>query len=73
MGYYEPRWSAEEQTMIDVMNLAGCGVTPHIDREFTLIQLFPPDGTAFQFKADTEYEAIRKAFNFWSKHNAQAI
>ena len=69
MGYYEPQWSVEEQTMVDMMVLNGYGVTPIINRDYTLIQLFPPDGTAFQFKADTEYEAVRKAFDFWTKNN----
>ena len=74
MGYYEPRWSAEEQTMIDVIKLSGCGVMPDIDRKSTTITLHYPDANRpLTFVADTEYEAIRKAFNFWSKNNAQAI
>ena len=68
MGQYEPQWSAEEQTMIDMMNLAGYGVVPSINREFTTICLYTPDGnnTPLVFRADSEYEAIRKVFKFFS-------
>lgn len=66
MGDYEPQWSAEEQTMVDMMLLAGYGVVPVINREFTTIQLYTPDGNdrPLVFRADTEYEAIRKVFKF---------
>ena len=72
MGYYEPKWSAEEQTMVDMMTLNGYAVHADINRDFTRINLIPnPSETAsYQFTADTEYEAIRKAFNFWTKRNA---
>ena len=67
MGYYEPRWSAEEQTMIDMMKLAGYGVGEDINREYTIIHLYTPDNDRpLLFRADTEYEAIRKAFKFFS-------
>ena len=65
MGYYEPQWSAEEQTMIDLMELAGFGVVPHINQEYTTIQLYTPNNTTpLVFKDDTEYGAIRKVFRF---------
>jgi hypothetical protein len=67
MGYYEPRWSAEEQTMIDVMKLSGCGVMPDINREYTTIQVFAPDGGEIRVTKDTEYEAIRVAFAKWNE------
>lgn len=71
MGYYEPRWNAEEQTMIDLMELNGCGVVPDIDRDSTIITLHYVDANRpLTFVADTEHEAIRKAFNFWNKNNA---
>ena len=69
MRTYEPRWSAEEQTMIDLMELRGFGVIPNINRDHTTIQLYTPDNGAqapLVFRADTEYEAIRKVFKFWS-------
>jgi hypothetical protein len=66
MGEYEPRWSDEEQTMVDLMKLAGFGVVPIINREFTVINLYTPDGNTqpLLFRADTEYEAVRKVFKF---------
>ena len=66
MGDYEPQWSAEEQTMIDLMQIKGFGVVPIINREFTVINLYTPDGNdhPLLFRADTEYEAIRKVFKF---------
>jgi hypothetical protein len=70
MGYYEPRWSAEEQTMIDVMKLNNWMVGADIEKECTSVAIFHTDKGHFVFKADTEYEAIRKAFNYWNKHNA---
>jgi hypothetical protein len=70
MGDYEPQWSDEEQTMIDLMKLAGWGVVPDINREYTDIYLEYPNGNSNKFRDDTEYGAIRKAFNYWTKHNA---
>ena len=67
MGYYEPRWSAEEQTMVDLMDLAGYVINADINKEYTIIHLYTPDNSQpLLFRADTEYEAIRKAFKFWS-------
>ena len=64
-------WSAEEQTMIDLMSLNGYAVNADINKEYTRINLCHlPETASYQFTADTEYEAIRKAFNFWTKHNA---
>ena len=66
MGQYEPQWSAEEQTMIDMMVMKGYGVVPNINREFTTICLYTPDGNTqpLVFRDDTEYGAIRKVFKF---------
>jgi hypothetical protein len=66
MGDYEPQWSAEEQTMIDMMVMKGYGVVPVIKREFTIINLYTPDGSnhPLLFRDDTEYGAIRKVFKF---------
>ena len=71
MRTYEPRWSAEEQTMVDLMALNGWAVEADINEDYTRINLIPnpPIPTSYQFTADTEYEAIRKAFNFWNKRN----
>ena len=67
MGYYEPRWSAEEQTMIDLMEIKGFGVVPDINKEYTIIQLYTPDNSyPLMFRDDTEYGAIRKVFKFVS-------
>ena len=71
MGYYEPQWSAEEQTMVDLMVLSGFGVNADINREYSAITLVPKGVSRhIVFRADTEYEAIRKAFNHWNKINA---
>ena len=68
MGYYEPKWSAEEQTMIDLMELAGYGIGADINRDYTVIHLILPHTKApLLFRADTEYEALRKAFKYWSE------
>jgi hypothetical protein len=69
MGRYEPSWSAEEQTMIDLMELNGCRVWASIDKECTAVALVRPKTNDKMFTADTPYEALRKAFNAWSKHN----
>jgi len=67
MGYYEPRWSAEEQTMVDLMELRGFGIGADINRDYTIIHLYTPDNShPLMFRADTEYEAIRKVFKFVS-------
>lgn len=66
MGYYEPQWSAEEQTMIDLMELKGFGIVPDINKEYTIIKVYAPDGNIvpLMFRDDTEYGAIRKVFKF---------
>jgi hypothetical protein len=67
MGYYEPSWSAEEQTMIDMLELRGFGVGADINREYTIIHLYTPNNSQpLLFRDDTEYGAIRKAFKFVS-------
>ena len=72
MGDYEPRWSDEEQTMVALMELNGHGVVPIIYREYTEIHLhLPHTGAPLLFRADTEHEAIRKAFSAWSERNAK--
>jgi hypothetical protein len=71
MGYYEPRWSAEEQTMVDLMELAGYRVSADINKEYTVVHLdLTHIRKSLSFKADTEYEAIRKCFTTWSEHHA---
>ena len=71
MGYYEPRWSAEEQTMVDLMELNGCKLDVDTTRDFCRIALHYPNlSHPLYFNSDTEYETLRKAFNSWSKHNA---
>ena len=73
MGDYGPRWSVEEQTMIDLMALAGCAVIPNINREHTDIYFYQSGVETRRFRADTEYEAIRKCFAYWEKSYAQTI
>jgi hypothetical protein len=64
-------WSAEEQTMVDLIELNGFEFNADITKEHTRISLKKPLMTAtYQFTADTGYEAIRKAFNYWTRHNA---
>lgn len=63
-------WSAEEQTMVDVMKLAGYGVGTdyNANMDYCVVQLFEPKSNRpITFRADTEYEAIRNAFTFWSE------
>jgi hypothetical protein len=69
MGYYEPSWSAEEQTMVDLMVLNGCKVVPNINEHDTIVHLIKENGKSANFRADTPYEAVRKAFTYWTKHN----
>jgi hypothetical protein len=63
-------WSAEEQTMVDLIELNGFTVGVLTEKDCAVACLFSPKTPDRMFKADTEYEAIRKAFNFWSKNNA---
>jgi hypothetical protein len=72
MSRYKPEWSAEEQTMVDLMELSGYGVYADINKEYTRLNLQPkpPLTSSYQFTADTTYEALRKAFNFWNRQNA---
>ena len=68
MGYYEPQWSVEEQTMIDLMEIKGFGVGADINREYTIIHLYTPGNDhPLLFRDDTEYGAIRKAFNYFTE------
>lgn len=69
MGRYEPGWSAEEQTMIDLMELGGYRVWASIDKHYTAIALVRPKANDKMFTADTPYEALRKTFNHWTEHN----
>jgi hypothetical protein len=63
-------WSAEEQTMVDLIELSGYGVLTTSHMDYYIVQLFEPNNfKPLTFRADTEYEAIRKAFNTWSKRN----
>jgi hypothetical protein len=68
---YEPQWSAEEQTMVDLMELNGYRVVPDTNMDYHIVQLIDPKTKRpVTFRADTAYEAIRKAFTYWTKHNA---
>ena len=70
MRTYEPRWSAEEQTMVDLMELNGCKMEVDITEDYCRIALYYPNlPHPFYFNSDTEYESIRKCFNTWNKHN----
>ena len=63
-------WSAEEQTMVDLIELSGYGVLTTAHKDYSVVQIFEPKtNRPVTFRADTEYEAIRKAFNTWSKRN----
>jgi hypothetical protein len=64
-------WSAEEQTMLDLMELNGffIFIDSNINSDFYVAKLYKPNHTSLPFKADTEYEALRKAFNYWTKNN----
>ena len=63
-------WSAEEQTMVDLIKLAGYGVEPEINKDYVAIHIYlPTTGGPLVYKADTEYEAIRKAFNSWNRYH----
>ena len=53
--------------MVDLMALNGCGVEVANNKHYTDIVLIP---SHYVFRADTTYEAIRKAFTYWTKHNA---
>ena len=63
-------WSAEEQTMVDLMELSGCFISPDINKECADIYLYNGTTEGRRFRADTAYEALRKTFNYWTKHNA---
>ena len=52
------------------MKLNGWLVGADIEKERTDVVMFHSTKGHFNFKADTAYEAIRKAFNYWTKHNA---
>jgi hypothetical protein len=64
------KWSVEEQTMIDLMALNGHHISPDINKEYTSIYLYNGTPVGRRFRADTAYEALRKTFNYWTKHNA---
>lgn len=72
MGRYEPSWSAEEQTMVDLMQLNGYGVRADAFMDYYVFQLFGPEtNSPITFRGDTTHEVVRKAFNYWTRHNAQ--
>jgi hypothetical protein len=63
-------WSAEEQTMVDLIELNGYGVLTTAHKEYNIVQIFEPKtNRPVTFRADTKYEAIRKAFTYWTKNN----
>ena len=64
-------WSAEEQTMVDLMELNGYSVLTNTHMDYHIVQLIDSKTKRpVTFRADTKYEAIRKAFTYWTKHNA---
>jgi hypothetical protein len=70
MRHYEPQWSAEEQTMIDLILLNGCKLDIDITQEYCRIALHHPEYEhPLYFNSDTEYESVRKCFKFWSNSN----
>lgn len=70
MGYYEPQWSVEEQTMIDLMALTGHYINADINKEYTDIYLYDGTTEGYRFRECTEYGAIRKCFAYWEKNHA---
>ena len=56
--------------MVDLIELSGFKVDVSTDKDCAVACLFSPKTLYRMFKADTAYEAIRKAFTFWSKNNA---
>jgi hypothetical protein len=72
MRSYEPQWSAEEQTMVDLMLLSGCKLEVDITEDYCRIGLYYPNlPHPFHFNSDTEYESIRKCFNTWANDNGK--
>ena len=56
--------------MIDLMNITGCEIVSDINREYATIHVhLPYIGSSLMYKADTEYEALRKAFNSWNRYH----
>jgi hypothetical protein len=61
-------WSAEERTMVDLIELNGYDLLTVAHTDYHIAQLFEPNSSRpITFRADTEYEALRKAFTFWSE------
>jgi hypothetical protein len=59
--------------MIDLMDLSGCTVRLSQDKyDAYSVQVASRENKyqVFFATADTEYEAIRRAFNVWNKNNA---
>jgi hypothetical protein len=57
--------------MIDLMELNGYSVLTNTHMDYHIVQLVDSKTKRpVTFRADTEHEAIRKAFNYWTKHNA---
>jgi hypothetical protein len=52
------------------MALNGHHISPDINKEYTSIYLYNGTPVGRRFRADTAYEALRKTFNYWTKHNA---
>jgi len=58
-------WSAEEQTMVDIIKMRGLGLGFDVNREYVIVHLHTPDNSQpLLFRDDTKYGAIRKVFNF---------
>jgi hypothetical protein len=57
--------------MVDLMELNGYSVLTNTHMDYHIVQLIDPKTKRpVTFRADTKYEAIRKAFTYWTKHNA---
>ena len=52
--------------MVDLMGMTGCGIEVISNKHYTDIIVVP---AGHRFRADTAYEAIRRAFTYWNKHN----
>ena len=54
--------------MVDLIELNGYDVLTVAHTDYHITQLFEPKtNRPITFRADTEYEALRKAFTFWSE------
>lgn len=69
MSTNEPQWSADEQAMVDMMEIAGCAVVLDANNDCCFVHVHRPDAPLPNIHmADTQYEVIRKAFTAWGKN-----